>query len=149
VVIFGAGVITGGLLVNHSDHTWFHHAAKSSAARVAATNSVASREGKLSSPLPAPLRRDFLNRLDHELKLTAAQRAHIEKIISDGQECTRSIWQEVEPEMHKTLMETKGKICSELTPEQQARFDKVWKQHPRRGVARDNSTNAPASPLKH
>jgi Spy/CpxP family protein refolding chaperone len=95
------------------------------------------------------LRKDFLNRLDRELKLTAEQRTRIEKIISDGQECTRSLWLGVEPEMHRTLMDTKAKICSVLTPEQQVRFDKVWKQHPRRAATtRDNSKNSPPTAPK-
>jgi hypothetical protein len=156
LVIFGTGVLTGGLLVSYSDRALHHPARRPVVAGNPRGSAVspapgATRENKLPPPLPAPLKKDFIDRLDHELKLSQEQRRHIEKIITDGQECTKKIWQQVEPDMHKTLVETRAKIRAELTAGQQARFEELLRQrfrNPQRTVpARDKSTNAPRAAL--
>ena len=74
--------------------------------------------------LSGPLRKDFLNRLSHELKLSSEQRERIERIVSEGQERTRELWR-VE------RVETWHRIRKELTPEQQIRFEELFKSQPR------------------
>ena len=64
VVIFGTGVLTGGLLVNYVDHGHW--------------NLPRSRS-------PEMWRRDFLEHLDKALKLTPAQHDAIKKVITEGQ----------------------------------------------------------------
>jgi Spy/CpxP family protein refolding chaperone len=113
--------------------------------------SDAARGTRLQPPLPVPLKKDFIDRLDRELKLKPEQRQRIEKIITEGQECTKKIWQQVEPDMHKTLVDTRAKIRAELSAEQQVRFEELLKQrfrNPQRTTpARDKSTNAPQALL--
>jgi hypothetical protein len=152
LVIFGAGVITGGLLVGHS-----LRAAHRLLARVPTTDAplrAADRPSapvkldagiaRASNPPPAvnlPFRKDFLIRLDRELELSPEQRQHIEKIIREGQERTRELWR-VE------WVTTRKRIRSELTPEQQARFEGLFKSRPRDqqrpSAATGRSTNSPA-----
>ena len=81
--------------------------------------------------MPVPLRKDFLDRLDQELKLSTHQRECIEKVICDGQDQTRAIWKEVEPNMHQTLIETKERIRAELSPRQQVQFGELLRQRNR------------------
>lgn len=137
VVIFVAGIVTGGLLVGYSDRG--HFPSKEIRSATVQTNAV--RGTRLPPPLMGPLRKDFLDKLQRELKIDAAQRERIEKIICDGQEQTRTIWQEVEPEIHETLIETKNKICAELTAEQRATFEERLKSRSR-PAAKPAATNA-------
>ncbi len=135
-VIFGAGVVTGGLLVNHVDHSRprnIHHPA-------AATNSVNSvaQTNNPSQPrpprLPEILSKDFVEKLADSLQLAPEQRAAIEKIIADGQAQMRKAVQAVR-------QDARQKIRDQLTPDQQKQFDDLMKRPARRA---QNSTNAPA-----
>lgn len=141
VVIFVAGVLTGSLLMRlKQSHSAQKTADPAHAAALQGTN--ANREFKLPPPLMGPLRRDFLDRLQRELKIDAAQRERIEKIICDGQEQTRIIWEEISPDMHQTIIDTKDKIRSELTPEQRAKFEELFKPKPRPAAKPAGSTNS-------
>jgi Spy/CpxP family protein refolding chaperone len=125
VVIFGAGLVTGRLLAPRAAVPTSSPQIDSS--RGSTGNSPTARNVKLPTPLPGPLRKDFIDRLDKELNLTAEQRARIEKIIRDGQDKTKELWEHVEPEMHQALVTTKDRIRAELTPEQQAQFGRLLK----------------------
>jgi hypothetical protein len=140
LVIFGAGVITGGLLVTYSDNVQRHQRRQMFAevqrmAQRPNTN-TAARDIRVPLPVNILLRKDFLERLDHELKLDAEQRERIEKIIGEGQEG-----------INEKLAETKGKIRAGLKPGQQDLFTELLKRRP--APARDHApTNmaAPATP---
>ncbi len=143
LVIFGAGVITGGLLVKFIDASTPHppltQPGAPENARRPGTSPATARQNKLPAPLPGPLRKDFLDRLDRDLKLSTQQHECIEKIICEGQEKTKAIWEEVEPDMHEVLAETRSRICGELTPEQRTCFEQSLKQQ----KSKNASTNAP------
>lgn len=151
LVIFGAGVVTGGLLVSYSDHVRPHaanHKQTSNAARNGSRgNAAQTRERNL--PNFSIRSKDFLDRLDRELKLTPGQREKIGKILADGQARTRALWKTIEPDVHVALAETKEKIREELTPEQQARCAELFNSHarePRRNSRHDQS-NSNAEPV--
>jgi hypothetical protein len=136
LVIFGAGVITGGLLVNYSDRAFRHppdHRVPEMAGppmpgrpgpMVGMEPAAGPREPRLPPGLPLPLRKEFLNRLNRELGLTPAQHERIGRIVSEGQQRTRELWR-IE------WIETRQKIRAELTPEQQRRFEELFKARPR------------------
>lgn len=151
LVIFGAGVITGGVLVTFSQRALRppHRPASSENARRAQGQAANARDGRVPAPLNGPLRRDFLNRLDRELKLTSRQRARIERIITEGQENTKELWQKIAPQVHTELATTRERIRAELTPEQRRRFGELLRQRPRNqrrpGPAAEHpATNKPA-----
>jgi Spy/CpxP family protein refolding chaperone len=117
LVIFGAGVVTGGLLVSHVDRV----------------NRVKPKSGK-PAPTPSPAvnpwnqrSRDLLKRMERELNLTPEQREHIEKIIAESQERTKALWRPIAPQMNKEMLKVREEIREQLTPEQLKKFDDLSK----------------------
>jgi Spy/CpxP family protein refolding chaperone len=140
IVIFGAGVITGGLLVDHVQHQPpVRHAMGPGLKPPVGTNEV--------NEVPGPMRAQFLNKqfvqqLNDELQLSDDQRKQIQKIISQGQQNTRDLWKLVGPQFQLIWRDTRVQIRQVLTPEQRKKFEMLVKEqrHPQ-------STNAPAAPL--
>ena len=143
IVIYGAGVVTGGLLVNHVHHSYLRNPRRMEAAP--STNSVSPTNGQnqaASKPPRQPeiLNRQFLQRLDAELHLTPDQHEAIQKIITDGQNL-----------MRKTMLDARLEIREQLTPDQRSQFDELVKRPPRRMPSSTNAppvlqpTNAPAA----
>jgi Spy/CpxP family protein refolding chaperone len=133
IVIYGAGIMTGSLLVNHVDYSPPKNPHRPDMPAVSG-NSMSKTNGQ-SQPAPRPARlpemlsRQFLQRLDAELHLTPEQHEAIQKIITDGQNL-----------MHKTMQDARLEIREQLTPEQRSEFDEMVKRPPRRPP---NATNAP------
>jgi hypothetical protein len=117
MVIFGTGVVTGGLLVNFSNHPKPHSAAQ----RVALP------------ALPGVMRIEFLKRVERDLDLRAEQREHIDKILAASQERTRHLIQPIIPSLRTEYETTKKEIRDALDAGQAARFDELLKlqQRPR------------------
>jgi len=123
VVIFGCGVVTGGLLVNYVEraHAEIHRPA--AAAR-------RDRPGSPELPLPRPqmLNQQFVEQLDVALHLTPDQRQKISKIIADGQERNHDLWKLVSPQFRGVMQDVHQRIRAVLTPEQREQFGKLMKQ---------------------
>ena len=131
VVIFGCGVVTGGLLVNYVERAHPEIRRPFAGARH-------DRPGSQESQLPRPqmLNQQFVEQLDAALHLTPEQREKIGKIIADGQERNRDLWRLVSQDVRQ-------RIRAVLTPEQRKQFEGLMKQlSPRRPTA---PTNAPAT----
>jgi Spy/CpxP family protein refolding chaperone len=147
LIIFGTGVVTGGLLVTYS-HKALKPRPKQAAVTAAAAASfpqhVAGRDAKLP-PLTEPNQKKFLDRLDRELKLAPAQRARIEIILREGQERTRDLWR-------AEMMVARQQIRAELTPDQQVHFQALLKQRAteqRRAPSHVLSSNTAAAPISN
>ena len=131
-IIFGAGVLTGGLLVNYVDRehgpsgrllSWRGNP------RTPTEDREPPRAGELPRPRsPEIWRKDFIEHLDQALKLTPEQHATISKIIAEGQEQNREIWTNVAPKMREEMEQVHQRIRAELTPEQQKKFEAMTKQ---------------------
>lgn len=130
VVIFGAGVLTGGLLVNYVDHGhggngrfpfWRGHSYPRMAER------RPSPPGALPRPRsPQMWRKEFTRHLDEALHLTPKQHAAIAKIIAEGQERNREIWTKyAAPKMRQEIEQVHQRIRAQLTPKQQRKFDEM------------------------
>jgi Spy/CpxP family protein refolding chaperone len=119
LVLFGAGVVTGGLLVQHSFE-----------ARLARPRQPGSSRPTTSSP--GGMRYEFLRRMGRDLDLTADQRERIDKILSQSQEQTRKI-------LREESQKTKAAFREVLTPEQQAKFDDLIKRSQRAHEQRRSS----------
>jgi hypothetical protein len=142
VVIFGTGVISGGLLVNYVDVSHIK-VAQSAPAQLDVTNALPqistnspSKPANAARPrLPEILSKQFVDRLEKDLQLTLGQRADIEKIIADGQDDMRKAVQNVR-------QDARQKIREKLTEPQKKQFDDLFKQY-RPNKKTVNSTNAP------
>jgi Spy/CpxP family protein refolding chaperone len=118
MLIFGTGVVTGGLLVKHSIPV-----------------SRAPRNGGLPRSPAAVLaggnKLEFLRRAGRELDLTPEQRNQVDKIISASQERTRKLMEPVLPGLREEVQLTKEAFQAILTPEQRVRFQELVKQQQR------------------
>jgi Spy/CpxP family protein refolding chaperone len=152
IVIFGAGVVTGGLLVNYVDHSHrgnFRRPQANTDEHLQTNNPVRPPE----IPMPRVAERmgkQFVQQLNDTLQLTPEQRVKIEKIIADGQEQNREIWTNVAPKMRAVMQEVNQQIRAELTPEQLKPFEELLKHPLRRPPQNTNAppvvmTNAPAN----
>jgi hypothetical protein len=115
VVIFGAGVVTGGLLVKYSVQTP-SRPSRGQPNRAVQTISAGG------------IRIEFLRRVERELTLTADQREQIDKIIAASQERSKKIMEPVQPIIREELQQTREQFRAVLNPEQKIRFDELLKQ---------------------
>ena len=134
MVIFGTGVVTGGLLVRHAAPPWVR--------RPQRVNDAA----RPAQATPAGIMRiEFLRRMERELDLTAEQREPIDKVLKEGQERTKKLMETVEPRRREEFKKTMEDFRAVLTPEQRSRFDELVKQQQQR--AREQRKAAP--PKEH
>jgi Spy/CpxP family protein refolding chaperone len=130
MVIFGTGVVTGGLLVRYVDH---------------GRDRRPQRAGAAVHPAQAGpagvMRIEFLRRMERELELTPEQRDPIDRILKDGQERMKKLMDTVEPRRREEFKKTIEEFRAVLTPEQHKRFDELVKQQQQR--AREQRKAAP------
>ena len=114
IVIFGAGVMTGGLLVSHIDRSnRNNHRPPGAEIRPPGLEHEPGRGMGMEFPRPRQpdlLNTNFVRRLDDTLKLTADQRNAIAKIISEGQEQNRSIWTNDAELMRKAMQDVHRRL---------------------------------------
>jgi len=122
MVIFGTGVVTGGLLVGYAQH-----------GRDRRPQHSANANRPAQPPSAGGTRIDFLRRMERELNLTAGQHEPIDKILKEGQERMKKLMETIEPRRREELKHTIDEFRAVLTPEQQKRFDDLLKQQQQRG----------------
>jgi Spy/CpxP family protein refolding chaperone len=104
LVIFGAGIVTGGLA------------------------------GKRIEAPPPPFHRpgmqrvEVLRRMEKRLDLNLEQRQRIEQILCDSQERMSKLWEQVGPKMREEFHLVNKRISEELTPEQKKKFEELIKE---------------------
>lgn len=130
VVIFGAGVITGGLLVNYAQQN-IKKAPRNKPAVAAQSRANGNHPAETAKPRPPEiLSKQFLQQLNAPLRLTPGQREEIRKIISEGQN-----------QIRKAIQDARLEIREVLNPEQREQFDELIKRPFRRPIY---NTNGPA-----
>ncbi|MEJ0088518.1 MAG: hypothetical protein WDM80_01965 [Limisphaerales bacterium] len=148
VVIFGAGVLTGGVVADYVAHSHQKNARRPPSPAVARIPTNAPPP-PASPDFPMPrqakeMGKQFVQQLNKTLQLTPEQHEKIEKIIADGQERNREIWTNTVPKMRAVMQEVNQQIRAELKPEQLEPFEELLKHPPRRQPSGTN--NAPVSP---
>ncbi|HOX56889.1 MAG TPA: hypothetical protein P5205_11875 [Candidatus Paceibacterota bacterium] len=129
MVIFGTGVVTGGLLVGFAERGREHRPPRvGGVVRPAQPSSAGA------------MRIEFLRRVEKELGLTPQQREPIDRILRDGQERMKKLMDTVEPRRREEYRKTVEEFRAVLTPEQQRRLDGLLKQQQR---ARDQRKASP------
>jgi len=111
MVIFAAGVLTGGVLA------W----------RLEQAN-LLRRAHRTQPASPGGWRFEFLRRAQRELDLSPEQRERVDKILKESQERTRAIFEPISPQIRAEMLRTKDEFRKVLTPEQQKRFDELLKR---------------------
>jgi len=115
VVIFGAGVVTGGLLVKYSVQT--------------PPRQPHGQTNRAVQPISAGgIRIEFLRRVERDLSLTSDQREQIDKIITASQERSKKLMEPIQPRIREELQQTKEQFRAILNAEQKIRFDELLKQ---------------------
>lgn len=135
LVIFVAGVVTGGLLVRFAEQNGPRRAERS--------------PGTVRPGQPGPagiVRMDFLRRAHRELDLTPEQRQRIDKILKDHQEQIKKIYEPIELDIQDELIAAREEFLDVLTPVQRARFDELLKQQQQQR-AREQHRSAPPRAL--
>jgi len=138
MVIFGAGVVTGGLLVKGTMLAQRPKPAHPNAAN------------RSIPTAPGFARVEFLRRAERDLNLTPEQREQADKLIAASQERTKKIMEPVSPKIREELQQTKDQFRALLTPEQQTQFDEMLKKSshsrdPRRGPGKSEKPSAEKS----
>jgi hypothetical protein len=136
VVIFAAGAVTGGLLVNHVQRGKAQARAERTAAQQQqrlgtwqpAPREVLQRPASDLRPMFEQQRADFVLKVHRELQLTPEQREKIEKVVREGQERTKDFWEKNQPELRRMVQETREKIRQELSPDQRTKFEELLRQ---------------------
>jgi hypothetical protein len=127
VVIFGAGVITGGLLVNYAQQTG-KKISRNKPAAAAETRSAGAHQVENAKPRPPEiLSKQFMQQLNESLQLTTEQREEIRKIITDGQN-----------QIRKAIQDARLEIREVLAPKQKELFDELIKRPFRKSIYNTN-----------
>jgi hypothetical protein len=147
LVIFIAGVMTGGLLVRNAMR--FEQlvssdvSSKQSPRQNKPTNGPGGGNvGFIALNNPWAIRnRELLRRMDRELDLTPEQHKSVEALMQASEERTRVLWKPIAPQMNKEAQLVRNEIRTILMPDQQKVFDGFKNRQPLR---RNVPTNAPS-----
>lgn len=126
LVIFAAGVVTGGLTLDLK-----HLPSKQSAGPRA--DSV--RKSYVSGRWDVQLR-DISKRMEEQLDLTRDQRDRITAIVRETQSRMKALWEDVAPGTREEMRQMREKIRAELTPVQRRQFEEIFKQRAERSHPR-------------
>jgi hypothetical protein len=133
IVIFGAGVFTGALVVQYTTGVYeARHQRTGFGFRSAESGS------------PGGMRLEFLRRMQRDLDLTADQRERIDKLLKQSQERTRKLMEPVAPQLHQELQRAKAEFREVLTSAQQSHFDELLKQQQHFRERRPSGHSEPA-----
>jgi hypothetical protein len=132
LVIFIAGVVTGGLLVTYALQVRQNRPKPPNSANVQAASPWGVRN------------KELLRRMDRELELTPEQHVRIDSIMSTSEERTKSLWKPIMPLMSKETQLVRAEIRDLLNADQKKKFDDFGKGRP--GQEKRRFTNSgPAS----
>lgn len=138
VVIFGAGVVTGGLIMRST--------MKSSAANPP----TPMPGGPPGTGIWVQSRAQFVQKMHHQLDLTPDQCKQVDAIMKVGHEHMAKLWEPIAPQAREETKNVRVQIQAILTPAQLVKFEEVFKPHKRPENWKDrkdkehSETNAPA-----
>ncbi len=121
LVIFGSGVVTGGLLVSYAVHA--------NLVKRPTAQPIQPPQQQALTPWMQRAR-DLLHRMDRDLELTPEQHKNIEKLITESAERTKKLWEPIAPQMNKEMQKLHHDIREELTGEQRRKFEQITRLRP-------------------
>ena len=116
LIIFGSGVITGGLLVKNTQP---------------AKAPLKRKEGSAPNAWVAQ-RLEFHKRIEKELDLQPDQKQKIEQVFRGSQERMKPFWEKVSPQLREEVARVETEIKTHLNPDQQKKFEELLKSRPRK-----------------
>lgn len=133
LVIFTAGILTGAVVSRLASRTrpplWrLHEAGDKKLLPPGSNRETARLTMPFSRPPARALARDFLERLDRELKLQPEQHRRIQKILEESQKRNKEIWEKIEPEVREEMKCSREEIRGLLTSEQRKHLDELMKR---------------------
>jgi hypothetical protein len=128
MVIFGCGVVTGGLLMKTA--LPFPLPGR--------VNPEPNRAADNPPPFGQFQQPAFLKRMQKQLDLTPQQNEAVARIMKESQDRTRPLWVPIAPKLREEMRRDRQEIRAVLTPEQQVKFDELLRNRPRK--------NPPAQP---
>jgi Spy/CpxP family protein refolding chaperone len=144
LVIFAAGVITGGVTVKLSGRL-----ARGAAAPTAASAAALASPGEAAvAPgvaFPLLQRMEMLRRLDTALNLSPGQRDSIDALVRESQEHVRKLWEPIRPKAQDEFRQLRDKVKAVLTEEQRAQFEDLMRRRMQRRVGESFQRFEPAS----
>jgi len=141
LVIFAAGVVTGGMTLDLKRSPWN---------LLAGPRSDSVHKPYASARWDIQLR-DISKRMEEQLALTPEQRERVTTIVHETQGRMRTLWEDVAPRTREEMRQMREKIRAELTPEQRKKFEQIFKQraersHPRSGASEEKTSKLPPNP---
>jgi hypothetical protein len=140
LVIFGAGIVTGGLFVNR-----MHQADPAGvvASGEATKHPLSVWERPVintnNPPHSLKVKNDFVTRFGQQLELTSEQRLRIEQIMGDSQKRTKQISDSIAPYLREEVRHTRELIRSELTAQQLQKYDEIFRPKKKLEVPKKNA----------
>jgi Spy/CpxP family protein refolding chaperone len=119
MLIFGAGVVTGGLLV------------RTRVAPPVASAPSLTIMGAPTGAAAAPGRQMFIQKVRRELDLTPQQSAQVDEIMRESHKRMTKIYEPITPQAREETRRVRQEIQALLTPEQKKKFNEVFKRRQR------------------
>jgi len=157
LVIFIAGIVTGAVLVRLGERgpkPWNRPFRESVNQLHAPTNPPPANPGRPNNPNAnspgaiAPLNREFVPLLEHQLRLSPKQREEVERIMKTTQEHIRELRQGIEPDIRKEMQKAQEQIRSVLSPEQREQYQRLMKRQQKRDEGNPSADRRQREPLE-
>jgi len=124
VVIFAAGVVTGGFVVDFNEPKSMREFPRERGPRNAERPPGSRMEGQLNW---------LMKRIQRDLKLTDKQAATVESAFKASREEMKLAFEELRPRMHDSTEKLKEKLRGDLTEKQLEKFEKYLRPSSSRG----------------
>ena len=119
VVIFAAGVVTGGFVLDHDEikppQAFPRQFPREHGSRKTEHRPGSRMEGQLDW---------LMKRIQRDLQLTDSQAAKVESAFKASREEMKTTWDEMRPRMRASTQKLKDKLRGDLTEEQLKKFEK-------------------------
>lgn len=129
VVIFGAGLVTGGLVVRTQ-------------MRAAQKPPTAVPGGPPGSGMWGVSRSQFVDKMHRQLSLTPQQCKQVDKIMKESHDRMAKLWEPIAPQAKEETKNVREEILAVLTPDQRPKFEEIFKSRYKKERSNTNSTNS-------
>jgi Spy/CpxP family protein refolding chaperone len=136
MLIFGAGVVTGGLLVRTRV---VQQLPAGQPQMIGSTTSATPTPAAVA----APGRQVFVQRVRSELDLTPEQSAEVDQIMRDSHKRMQKLYEPLAPQAREETRRVRQEIQAILTPQQKKTFNEKFKRRPPASRADTNITVQP------